>query len=82
MTKIVVLSAPIIIGEGAFIATGITIEEAKRLARFAENFSAHQTVKLLDLEPQTERKNCKDYDIAIVIAPIIAPIIALSPAKS
>jgi len=50
-------------------------ERAREIIRGAqnrgdfENFCQHPTVKILDIEPATERKQCSYYRDAIIIVP-------------
>jgi len=70
--KAVILSSPILLEEGNFKFYEIEFNEAKKFIKHndPENFSGHQTTKILGVEPSTERKTCTGYDIALVIQPI------------
>ena len=72
-TEIIVLSSPLILEDGNFEAKTITLNEAIELVNLkgvkVENFCAHQTVKLLGLNPAKVRKDCSGYDLALVLKP-------------
>lgn len=63
----VILSTPMLLTEGTFNMKEISLEEAK--AWVAENnpvnFVGHQTVKVLGLEPATNREACTGYQQAL-----------------
>lgn len=69
--KRVILSAPLIIGEGTFHAKVISLAEAQKWvkAHNPQNFCGHQTVKVLGLEPSTSRAACLGYDEALCLKP-------------
>lgn len=66
----VILPSPIVIGEGIFQARDLSVKQARLWIMRApfENFVGHQTVKVLGLEPATERKICDGYDEALAIS--------------
>lgn len=65
----VILSTALLIGEGVFEAKTLTLDEAKTWlnAGPVENFCGHETVKILGLDPATERKTCQGYDEALCL---------------
>lgn len=65
--KIVILSTSLILETGKFSCREITLTEAQTLARTAENFVTHSTVRILGVEPTESRKPCAKYDAAIVL---------------
>lgn len=71
MKKRVVLSTKLIIGNGSFDSIPITRQQAEEWLAMGdfENFSGHQTVKILGIEPATSREQCTGYDEALVIKP-------------
>lgn len=71
MTK-VVLSTSLIIGTGLFEAEKITKKQALEwMAEGSiENFSGHETVRILGLQPDKSRLTCAGYDQALTIKPL------------
>ena len=70
-TPQVILSSPLIIGEGRYDVKKITVAEAKELLADGnwKNFCGHQTVRVLGVEPAEKREICKGYRTAISISP-------------
>lgn len=70
MRKRVILSTSLILEPGTFEAEELTLEEARQwLDDDVENYCGHQTVKLLGLQPDTERRQCDSYDYALCLRP-------------
>lgn len=69
--KVVILSTPMVITEGLYEMKEIDLFVAKKIIEKhkVENYVGHETVKILGLTPSKERKECEDYDIAIIIKP-------------
>ena len=65
--KKVILSTSMLLECGTFEMKEVSLEEAKNFAKTAENFVGHSTVRILGIEPTTERKTCTSYDEALVI---------------
>ena len=68
---LVILSTTMLIDEGNYVMEELHLGVAREWVRrnHPVNFSAHQTVKLLDIEPATSREQCKTYDQALVLKP-------------
>lgn len=64
---ITILSTPLLLEVGEFSMSEISLEQAMNLVNTNEvdNFCGHQTVKLLGLEPDTSRRACSGYSIAL-----------------
>lgn len=69
--QVVILSTTMLLTPGQYVMEEISLEQAKEIIKkhSVENFVGHDTVKLLGIEPAKDRKECGDYDIAIVIKP-------------
>lgn len=69
MTKRVILSTKLIIGQGTFQAEQITKTQALEwLAQDdVDNYHSHDTCRLIGLEPDTERRTCAGYDEALCL---------------
>lgn len=68
--KKVILSTSLLIETGLFTMTNISLEEANIWNdSTVKNFCGHQTVKLLGLEPSTNREACTSYDEALCFKP-------------
>lgn len=67
--KRVVLSTSLIIGEGTFAAGNITLDQARAWLKQGpyKNYSGHESVRLLGLEPNTDRETTGPYDEAICV---------------
>lgn len=65
----VILSTPMLLETGVFKMTKISLEKAKEFAKRAKNFSGHQTVKILGIEPVKIREDCESFDEALIIKP-------------
>lgn len=67
----VVLSTPLLIGEGTFRNQGVSLEQARHWCEkhSPQVFTQHETVKVLGIEPAAERKSCTGYDEALVVVP-------------
>jgi hypothetical protein len=64
----VILSTALILEEGTFEAKTLSLEEAQEwVDDDVENYCGHQTVKLLGLKPDTERRQCDGYDEALCL---------------
>lgn len=65
----VILSSKIIIGDGTFETRLITEAQAQEWLKDGpfQNFSGHETVRILGLKPDKSRKTCDGYDQALVI---------------
>ena len=63
----IILSTTILLEEGIFKVEKIDLKEAKDFALMAENFVTDSTVRLLGIEPTTERKVYTTFDNALVI---------------
>ncbi|MFW0837690.1 MAG: hypothetical protein ACKKL5_01690 [Candidatus Komeilibacteria bacterium] len=63
----VILSTTMLLECGNWQMRRIDLDQAKAFAQVAENFVGHDTVRLLGIEPVTERHVCKGYDEALVI---------------
>jgi len=68
----VILSAPLILEEGVFTSSIITLEEAKKWVKDNNptNYSGHQTVLAVGIQPTTSRAVCTGYDVALVLKPL------------
>ena len=69
--KYVILSGPILLEEGRYALTAISMEEAQLWveANAPENFCGHQTVKILGVDPAQARRSCAGYDEALILKP-------------
>lgn len=69
--KAVILSAPILIGEGIFKAKILTQAEAQAWVdeKAPQNFCGHETTRVLNVEPMKGRDQCLSYTEALVISP-------------
>lgn len=69
--KIAVLPSPILLEEGEFRNSKISLETATELIdkHGYTNYSGHQTVKILGIEPSKTRSECLGYKYAIIIKP-------------
>lgn len=67
----VILSSPILIEDGTFTRKTVTQKQAQDWVdkNVPSNFSGHQTVKILGVEPAATRENTPGYDEALVISP-------------
>jgi hypothetical protein len=67
----VILSSPILVEDGVFRRAEISQEEAQDwvISNNPINFSAHQTTKILGVEPAATRENTHGYDEALIISP-------------
>ena len=67
----VILSSPIMVCNGTY--SRYTLDKTQALAWVKENepvvFSAHQTVKVLGLEPAKGRETCHGYSEALILQP-------------
>lgn len=65
----VILSSKIIIGAGTFEAREITEAQAKAWLEEGpfQNFSGHETVRILGIEPDKSRETCDGYDQGLVV---------------
>lgn len=68
----VVLSSPILLTDGLFYRSEVTLEQAKEWVerRRPKVYSSHPTVQLLGLEPATVRETCVGYEEALVVQPL------------
>lgn len=71
MYDFVVLSTPMMLLDGEYNMITITLEDAQHLVKEQPpvNFSGHQTVKLLGLDPSEKRATCDSYKTALVLSP-------------
>lgn len=67
----VILSSPILVEDGTFTRKTISQVEAQAWVdkNGPINFSEHQTVKILGLEPADTRENVLYYSEALIISP-------------
>lgn len=67
----VILSSPILLEDGQFNRKTITRRQAQKWVdqNAPVNFSQHQTVKILGVEPAATRENTPAYDEALIISP-------------
>lgn len=65
--KKVILSTPLLLEEGIFKMSKISLEEARNFAKEAKNYVGHSTVKILGIEPSSLRETCTSYDEAIIL---------------
>jgi hypothetical protein len=67
----VILSSPILVEDGDFNRRTITQTEAAAWVdqNGPVNFSGHQTVKILGVEPAATRRDTVSYDEALIISP-------------
>ena len=65
--KKVILSTSMLLETGIWKMTEIGLAEASQFAVEAENFVGHSTVRILGIEPRTDRAFCKGYDQALVL---------------
>lgn len=72
-----ILSSPLLLEEGVFECSKISKEEAQlwvdRLLENNENleiFCGHETVKILGLDPDKDRKECQGYTQALCLKPL------------
>jgi len=54
---------------GTFSMYEVDLIEAKLFAQSAINYSGHETVKILGIEPNSNRNECLGFDKALVIKP-------------
>lgn len=68
--KYAVLSTTLLLESGIFEYNEITKEQAQTWVdtHSPENFSGHETVKVLGLEPDKTRKVCEGYDKALCLS--------------
>jgi hypothetical protein len=68
----VILSTPLIINQGLFEVKYITQKKAQEWIEKGpyENFSDHQTVKILGINPATARDKCSYYDESLCLKPL------------
>lgn len=67
----VILSTPMMIEVGTYEMVEISLEEAQAIvAQGVVNYSGHQTVKMLGIQPAAGREECKGYDQALVVSPL------------
>ena len=66
----VILSSPLLIGEGCFRSEKISQDEARRWVQLnePENFCGHETVRILGKTPARTRKSCAGYDQALCLS--------------
>lgn len=73
-SKLAILSSPLLMEEGDFSCYKISLAQAEDIVNIykqdLENFSGHETVKILGLEPDKSRKECQGYEKALVIKPL------------
>lgn len=67
----VILSTALLLGDGTYQMRTISQAEAQEWVNThsPRNFVGHQTVKLLGLEPATDRAVCQGYDEALCLKP-------------
>jgi hypothetical protein len=67
----VVLSAPLLIGEGTFKSEIIRPRQVSDwLSRgWLYNYCGHETVRLINLDPAEKRDDCTYYDEALILKP-------------
>lgn len=67
----VVLSSPLLLEDGTFTRREITPDEARVWVEThrPKNFSGHETVKIVGLAPDKDRRQCNGYDEALVLQP-------------
>lgn len=65
----VILSTALLLEEGTFQLTNLSLEEAKDWVNENNptNFVAHSTIKILGLEPASTREVCQNYDEALIL---------------
>lgn len=65
----VILSTPMILEEGNFNCSFISIDEARQWVNENNptNFVAHSTVRIIGVEPATSRDVCEGYSEALVL---------------
>lgn len=68
----VILSSPILVEDGKFTRKTISQKKAQKWVdrNGPVNFSSHQTVKILGVEPASTRENTPGYDEALIISPL------------
>lgn len=64
----VILSTSLVLEPGTFETSELTLEQAQAwLDDDIDNYCGHQTVRLLGLEPDEERRQCVGYDEALCL---------------
>jgi hypothetical protein len=65
----VILSVPMLLEDGVFERTTITLEEAKKWVtdNSPVNYVGHSTVRILGIEPSTTREVCEKYTQALCL---------------
>jgi len=66
-TTKVILSTTMLLECGRYEMTEVDLAFAKDFAAEADNFVGHSTVKVLGIEPSSERRVCDAYDEALVL---------------
>lgn len=65
----VILSSPLLLGNGVFKMEEISLDEAIEFSEQAYNFCGHETVKILGLKPSKTREVCTGYSQALCLKP-------------
>lgn len=67
--KAVIISAPMLLEDGTFRRETISLEEAGAwvTANAPTNYVGHSTVRVVGVEPSTERAQCSGFDQALAL---------------
>jgi hypothetical protein len=67
----VILASPMLLEEGTFTMRSLSLDEAREWVKThsPKNFVGHSTVKVLGLEPTTDRAVCEGFIEALTLKP-------------